>query len=94
MTKRLKNLSMTGLASGCVLLASHLAQAMNGLSNIQIDGGPLGPLEISGGMDGYFYAQSGAKTGYNSTATDVDDFMLQLEKPPVRSGSSWPAIRL
>ncbi len=47
------------------LCALQSAQAFNGPSAIKIDGGPLGPLQLSGGADGYMYALSG--TG-NSTS--------------------------
>ena len=50
-----------------VIAASSLfainAQALNGPTSIQIDGGPLGPLELSGGLDGYGFYQTGAGTG-------------------------------
>lgn len=59
-----------GFAAACSLLAMHAAYALNGPTNIQIDGGPLGPLELSGGMDGYFYAQSG--TGAESVVGNKD----------------------
>src|ERR1700686_5762002 len=40
------------------LYAMHPAHALNGPSAIDIDGGPLGQLELSGGMSGYFYGQT------------------------------------
>ena len=79
MQKKLVLLNSMLLAGACLALP-HAAYALNGTSNIEIDGGPLGPLEMNGGMDGYFYAQSNAKAGAKSTGANVDDFMLQLEK--------------
>jgi hypothetical protein len=41
------------------LLALQAARAVNGPAAIQIDGGPFGALELSGGMDGYGYYLTG-----------------------------------
>jgi hypothetical protein len=71
-------------AAAC--LAAPQARAMNGTTNIQIDGGPLGPLEISGGIDGYFYYQSGTSDTGNSIAgpkqvgAELNTFDFQVEK--------------
>jgi len=51
-----------GVVAASSLFAISAAHALNGPSAIQIDGGPLGPLEISGGLDGYGFVQSGAST--------------------------------
>lgn len=42
---------------------AHQAAAMNTPSAMQIDGGPLGTLDVSGGFDGSFYAYSGTGAG-------------------------------
>jgi hypothetical protein len=46
-------------AAATALLVSHSAYALNPPAPIQIDGGPLGNLELTGAADGLFYAQSG-----------------------------------
>ena len=63
------------------------AHALNGPASIQIDGGPLGPLEMSGGMSGYFYAQSGTSdkggnsfVGDRSTGASLDAALIDLQK--------------
>jgi Putative beta-barrel porin-2, OmpL-like. bbp2 len=93
-----KNLSISGLQMnkyvymGAALCAGMAcirtpAYALNGPSPVQIDGGPLGPLEISAGADGYFYAQSGTSNksqasivGDKSVGADLDAFMVQVQK--------------
>ena len=54
-----------GFVAASSLVALHAAHALTGPTAIQIDGGPVGPLELSGGVDGYFYALTGTgnKTG-------------------------------
>jgi hypothetical protein len=73
-----------GFAAGCSLLAMHTAYALNGPTSIQIDGGPLGPLQLSGGMDGYFYAQSGTGTesavGNNVTGANLSTALIEMQK--------------
>jgi Putative beta-barrel porin-2, OmpL-like. bbp2 len=59
-----------GVVAASSLLAINAAHALNGPTAIQIDGGPLGPLEVSGGLDGYGYFQSGADIGGNVGATN------------------------
>jgi hypothetical protein len=79
----------TRLAIGLVLSAAPgVAFAINGPSWQTIDGGPLGSLQISGGVDGYFYSQSGTANdagqsiaGTKSVGAEIDDFMIQLRKP-------------
>jgi hypothetical protein len=63
------------------------AFAMTGPSTVDIDGGPLGPLEISAGVDGYLYGQSGTSdhagnsvVGDKAGGAEVDAFMAQLAK--------------
>jgi hypothetical protein len=79
----------SGLIAGSGFLAAHPASALNGPSNIEIDGGPLGPLEISAGMDGYMYYQSGTAdneyksnslAGDKSTGANLNAAMIQLKK--------------
>jgi len=65
----------------------HSAFALNGPTAIQIDGGPLGPLELSGGMAGYGYAQTGTSdkggsslVGDRSTGVNLDAALIELQK--------------
>jgi hypothetical protein len=46
-----------GFIAASSLLALHAANAMNGPTSITVDGGPVGALSISGGIDGYAYYQ-------------------------------------
>jgi len=47
-----------GVLAASSLLALHAANAMNGPSTIAVDGGPIGALTVSGGIDGYAYYQT------------------------------------
>jgi len=64
-----------GLIAASSLLAMHAAHALNGPSTIQIDGGPLGPLSISGGVDGYGYYLSDTNDEGNLPGTNKADGM-------------------
>lgn len=55
-----KKLGLSVIALSAVL-SFHAAQAMSGPTSVQIDGGPLGPLQISGGADGIFYGMTGTQ---------------------------------
>src|ERR1700734_4184144 len=77
-----------GVMAASSLFAISAAHALNGPSAIQIDGGPLGPLEVSGGLDGYGFVQSGASTNSSSNVlqtnrTDginVGSALIELQK--------------
>ncbi len=56
-------LSLAGATVLAALCMAAPARAMNGPALIQLDGGPLGDLQISGGMDGYGYYLSGTNRG-------------------------------
>jgi hypothetical protein len=47
-----------GFIAASSLLALHAANAMNGPTAITVDGGPIGELSVSGGIDGYAYYQT------------------------------------
>jgi hypothetical protein len=47
-----------GFIAASSLLALHSANAMNGPTAITVDGGPIGDLSVSGGVDGYGYYQT------------------------------------
>ncbi|MDE8346917.1 MAG: hypothetical protein POH28_12215 [Acidocella sp.] len=67
-----------GFVAASSLLAIHAAQALTGPAAIQIDGGPLGALQLSGGFDGYGYYVS--NSGGKSNGADVGAALIQLQK--------------
>jgi hypothetical protein len=76
-----------GFVAASSLLAINAAQAMSGPTAIQIDGGPLGALQVSGGMDGYGYFISGTSntgeslSGYKtSNGANVGSALIELQK--------------
>jgi len=74
-----------GVVAASSLFAISAAHALNGPSAIQIDGGPLGPLEISGGLDGYGFVQSGASTNSllgtdRTVGVNVGSALIELQK--------------
>ncbi len=74
-----------GLVAASSLLAIHAASAMSGPTSIQIDGGPLGPLQISGGIDGYGYYLSQTNDAGNlpftnkSNGADVANGLVEVQ---------------
>jgi hypothetical protein len=62
MKNKIYNRSVKILTSATVLslLIHGAAKAMDTVAPIEIDGGPLGTLQLSGAADGYFYTLSGA----------------------------------
>jgi hypothetical protein len=69
-----------GFIAASSLLAIHAAQAMSGPTAIQIDGGPLGPLQLSGGTDGYGYVISNAPTTGKTEGVNVANALIELQK--------------
>ncbi len=77
-----------GFLAASSLLAMNAAHALNGPTAIQIDGGPLGQLEVSGGVDGYGYYVSGTKDdlhnygmpGQVTTGMNVGSAIIQVQK--------------
>jgi hypothetical protein len=69
-----------GFIAASSLLAIHAAQAMNGPTAIQIDGGPLGPLQLSGGVDGYGYVLNNTPDGSKSDGFNVGSAVVELQK--------------
>ena len=63
----------TALVAAGSLYAMHPAHALNGPTAIDIDGGPFGQLELSGGMSGYFYGQTGTSNRGNPGGSAVGD---------------------
>jgi hypothetical protein len=79
----------TALVAAASLCAMHPAHALNGPTAIDIDGGPLGQLEMSGGMSGYFFGQTGASDkgnaggsvlGDQSTGASLAQALIELQK--------------
>jgi hypothetical protein len=95
-----------GFVAASSLFALHAAQAMSGPTAIQIDGGPLGPLQISGGVDGYGYYLNETNDNGNlpftnkSNGADVANALVELQKTDgilqftVEIGSNGGAITL
>ncbi len=76
-------LSVNGLA------IADKAEALTAPPEIQIDGGPLGPLEISGGMAGYFMYASGTSdksaspgsfNGSQAVSANFNSLLLEVQK--------------
>jgi hypothetical protein len=73
-----------GAGISCIWMPAY---AVDGPAPVQIDAGPLGPLEISAAADGYFYGQSGTSSdpktsivGSMPTGAAIDAWMLELHK--------------
>jgi hypothetical protein len=67
------------------LIALNAAQAMSGPTAITIDGGPLGSLSLSGGVDGYAYGMTGTGDnslygGTKSNGANVANALVELQK--------------
>ncbi len=75
-----------GIVAASSLLALHAAQAMSGPTAIQIDGGPLGPLQLSGGIDGYGYFLTQTNSNdelpftNKSNGANVANALVELQK--------------
>ena len=69
-----------GFVAASSLLALHAAQAMSGPTAITIDGGPLGSLSLSGGVDGYGYFISNTPDGAKTNGAEVGSALVELQK--------------
>ncbi len=69
-----------GFVAASSLLALQSAHAMNGPTAINIDGGPLGQLSLSGGVDGYGYYVSKLPNGTLNHGVNVANALVQLQK--------------
>jgi len=69
---KIATLLALGLGAAVSLLALQSAQAFNGPTAINIDGGPLGTLALTGGADGYFYGLSGTGNSTNPGLLGTD----------------------
>jgi hypothetical protein len=88
-----------GIVAASSLLALQAANAMSGPTAIQIDGGPLGPLQLSGGADGYLYFVNPVTNG-EDTGANVANALIELQKTDgelqftIEVGSNGGAIGL
>jgi hypothetical protein len=74
-----------GFVAASSLLALHSANAMSGPTAITFDGGPLGSLSLSGGVDGYAYYNSGTSNtgsllGDTSNGAYVGSALTEVQK--------------
>jgi hypothetical protein len=75
-----------GFVAASSLLALHAANAMTGPTAIQIDGGPVGALQVSGGIDGYgYYLGDTTESGnlpftHKSIGADVANALVEVQK--------------
>lgn len=82
---------LLALATFCSMsiMAAPMAEAMNGPTPMHVNAGPLGTLEITGGMDGYMYALSGAGDSADvgllgtskSAGAEFMNGLIKVEKP-------------
>ncbi|MDE2458447.1 MAG: outer membrane beta-barrel protein, partial [Rhodospirillales bacterium] len=80
MIKMRRQLLGLGFVAASSLLALHAAHAMNGPTAIEIDGGPLGSLSLSGGVDGYGYYVSNLPNGTLNHGVNVANALVELQK--------------
>lgn len=69
-----------GFMAASSLLALHTAHAMSGPTGITIDGGPVGDLSLSGGVDGYGYYQSNSANGVKDNGANIGNALIELQK--------------
>jgi hypothetical protein len=72
-----------GFVAASSLLALHTAHAMSGPTAITIDGGPVGSLSLSGGVDGYGYYQQNSPSDLKApgdVGVDIGDALVELQK--------------
>jgi hypothetical protein len=74
-----------GFVAASSLLALNSANALSGPTAITFDGGPLGQLSLSGGVDGYAYFNSGTSNngsilGNTSNGAYVGSALTELQK--------------
>jgi hypothetical protein len=74
-----------GVVAASSLFAINAAHALNGPTAIEIDGGPLGPLALTGGMDGYGYYITGTQSGGGLSGSKADGLnvgsaLIELQK--------------
>jgi hypothetical protein len=75
-----QNLLRTGILAFGLSCLGSTAHALVGPTNIQVDGGPLGAIEISGGIDGFVFAQAGATPPAHDDGGVIDDMLIEVQK--------------
>ncbi|MDE8348170.1 MAG: hypothetical protein POG74_01620 [Acidocella sp.] len=68
------------VAALAVIALPSKARALNPPQNIAIDGGPLGQIVFSGGVDGGFYAQSNAPKNTKTYGAALGNALVELQK--------------
>ena len=69
-----------GVMTVPTLCALPAAQALTQPTPIEIDGGPLGQLPLSGGVDGYGFLTTGLADHEQDTGINVGSFLIGLQK--------------
>ncbi len=80
MTTLRKSLLGLGIVAASSLGALHAAQALTPPTAIEIDGGPFGQLELSGGADGYGYVTSGLADHEQDNGINLGSMLIELQK--------------
>ncbi|OYV56885.1 MAG: hypothetical protein B7Z76_03815 [Acidiphilium sp. 20-67-58] len=83
--------TVRALVAVCVvsLLRAPLAEAMKGPAPLHLQAGPFGTLDVTGGVDGYMYALSGAGSSADpgllgtskSAGAELMNGLIKIEKP-------------
>jgi hypothetical protein len=74
-----KQLLGLGVVAASSLLALHSAQALTGPQAISIDGGPLGTLSLSGGVDGIGYYSSDTNSAQLDNGATLNNELVELQ---------------
>lgn len=69
-----------GLVLGGWSITAPAAKALSGPAAITIDGGPLGQLTVSGGVDGYGYYVNNPYGGTKTDGAEVGSALIELQK--------------
>lgn len=69
-----------GFVAASSLLAMNAAHAMTGPQAIEIDGGPFGTLNLSGGVDGYGDYISGLPGHQPASGINVGSALIEIQK--------------
>lgn len=69
-----------GFVAASSLVAMQAAHALTGPTAITIDGGPLGSVNLSGGVNGYGWYMNQASPSQNSEGIEVGSALVELQK--------------
>ena len=89
-----------GFVAASSLFALNSAHALSGPTAIAIDGGPLGSLNLSGGVDGYGYVLAPTAQGEQGNGAYVANALVELQKTTgqlqftIEIGSNGGAVTL